>query len=420
MPQINVPQISVPEITTQTFTTVPGKVLDNYKTYRNGWAIGMIIFVFLSSTVGIITSRNTNQKHLKQLSSELFRPAWEQSLWSLPLQEIESTLPAAINKIQYTIGDPDRRVHDDFNIPNTMGPRVQFWMLVQSTFGKRVKVIHDRNHPGIIYGYIDLTELYRTLGATRLFEQESIKTEEHVLQVIKKQIQMVSQPGSVNLVPNAFRSFIFDIRARYGLTLDELADNLRTQTGQRDEFLKALHRSKNLLPHISNVFRDRQLPEELGRIPFVESSFNPAALSKVGAMGVWQFMPATARAEIHPSDPNVWKDPLKQTVAAARLLHRWRATLPDWGTTLTSYNSGIGRIRRLLRTHELDGISKLILVQKNGLGFAGQNFYAQFLAATYLEAYKNDFFKLMIAPKKVGTIFKGNSPFPVQTCDLES
>ena len=51
--------------------------------------------------------------------------------------------------------------------------------------------------------------------------------------------------------------------------------------------------SSQYLPVMENIFKERELPVELTRLPFVESSFNVEAFSKAGASGIWQFMPAT-------------------------------------------------------------------------------------------------------------------------------
>ena len=70
---------------------------------------------------------------------------------------------------------------------------------------------------------------------------------------------------------------------------------LRTQQGLADEFARAAERADTYLPYMERIFKNRGLPHELTRIAFVESMFNREALSKVGASGVWQFMPDTAR-----------------------------------------------------------------------------------------------------------------------------
>src|SRR5262249_13429358 len=132
-----------------------------------------------------------------------------------------------------------------------------------------------------------------------------------------------------------------------------LIQSVRTQSGQSDMFLAALHRSKNLLPHIESVFKQAGLPAGLARIPFVESSFNVDAQSKIGAMGIWQFTPETAKDMIHTDQEKQWSDPLRQTKSAARLFQMYRSVLPDWGTTITSYNSGVGRVRRIVEKHGL-------------------------------------------------------------------
>jgi len=110
---------------------------------------------------------------------------------------------------------------------------------------------------------------------------------------------------------------------------------------------------------------------------------------------MWQFMPFTARQMIHPTKTELWSDPLLQTRAAARMLIIYRSMLPDWSTTVTAYNSGPGRLSRLVRKHRTKSVGKLTEVQDpTGLGFAGKNFYAQFLSANISEAYRRDIFPL--------------------------
>jgi membrane-bound lytic murein transglycosylase D len=171
--------------------------------------------------------------------------------------------------------------------------------------------------------------------------------------------------------------------------------SVRSQTGQRDEFLMALERSKDLLPYIEATMHSFGLPLELARIPFVESSFNPRAYSKVGATGIWQFMPSTAQQFISSKHPELWSDPLLQTRAAARMLIIFRSILPDWSTTVTAYNSGAGRLNRLATKYRTKSIGKILEVEDpTGLGFAGKNFYAQFLSANLVEAYRREIFPL--------------------------
>src|SRR5262249_12528465 len=149
---------------------------------------------------------------------------------------------------------------------------------------------------------------------------------------------------------NQIREIISSVGALSPTNTVRLLNNIRSQTGQRDEILAAINRSEKLLPYIEMIFRMQDLPASLGRIPFVESSFNYRAHSKVGAVGIWQFMPETARQMIG-GDPQKWADPLRQTRAAARLLRIFHSMLPDWSTAITSYNSGAGRMKRLVQKY---------------------------------------------------------------------
>ena len=65
---------------------------------------------------------------------------------------------------------------------------------------------------------------------------------------------------------------------------------LRYQAGQRDQFTRGIMQSGRYLRQMEEIFKEEGLPIELTRLPFVESSFNLSAKSKVGASGIWQFM----------------------------------------------------------------------------------------------------------------------------------
>ena len=72
-------------------------------------------------------------------------------------------------------------------------------------------------------------------------------------------------------------------------------ERIRFQLGQADRFHEGLIRAQEYEKSMSRVLADRGVPPEIGALPHVESSFNPAAYSRVGAAGLWQFMPSTAR-----------------------------------------------------------------------------------------------------------------------------
>ena len=77
--------------------------------------------------------------------------------------------------------------------------------------------------------------------------------------------------------------------------LSAAAEHVRFQLGQSDRFREGLMRSGEWEAHIAETLATRGLPKEIAALPHVESSFNAAAYSKVGAAGLWQFMRSTGR-----------------------------------------------------------------------------------------------------------------------------
>lgn len=160
-----------------------------------------------------------------------------------------------------------------------------------------------------------------------------------------------------------------------------VARALRTQRGQRDFIASGIQASGRYLPAIKKSFRDQGVPEELANIAFIESSFNLAAYSKVGAAGVYQIMPATGKQYMIIDDLiDERRDPIKSGLAAAKLLKLNYKLTQRWPLAITAYNHGVGGINRAIKTVKSREIIDLIN-NYNGraFGFASKNFYTGFL-----------------------------------------
>lgn len=111
-------------------------------------------------------------------------------------------------------------------------------------------------------------------------------------------------------------------------------------------------RAARLVPQLKPVFAEANLPPALVWIAETESSFNPAARSPVGARGLFQLMPGTAKdlgLRLFPFDERL--DPLKNATSAARYLARLHARFDDWPLALAAYNAGPARVSRTLERH---------------------------------------------------------------------
>jgi membrane-bound lytic murein transglycosylase D len=164
---------------------------------------------------------------------------------------------------------------------------------------------------------------------------------------------------------------------------------IRFQLGQADRFHEGLIRAVPWEAHIARVLEQHGVPKEIAALPHVESSFNPAAYSKVGAAGLWQFMPSTAKRFMRvDSLVDERLDPYSATEAAANLMLYNYRLLGSWPLAVTAYNHGPGGLRR---AQEQLGTSDIAVIVKRyqgaTFGFASRNFYVSFLAA--LEVDRN-------------------------------
>jgi membrane-bound lytic murein transglycosylase D len=271
----------------------------------------------------------------------------------------------------------------EFTVPAALRARVSFWFDIFSKYGKYQVVIHHRHFPQAVFRVVDFSE-----AAEQLSDREYEKHKKIVLE------------GEVKRVESALRSFAAGGKPQddYALAIfnsmkrvpggaekyqkavkDEL---VRTQTGIKERHMEAIQRSGRYLPVIEQIFvKEYGLPVELTRLPFIESSFNYQAYSSVGAAGIWQFMPRTAKVYMQVNKlVDERRDPITASRAAAQYLLSAHRTLGSWPLALTSYNHGVAGVMRRVRTAGSNEIVTLVEREEPVFGFASANFYPEFLA----------------------------------------
>lgn len=301
--------------------------------------------------------------------------------------------------------DKDDRVNDTFKVTPYYYPTVQFWFLIYTQFESSSVVIHDKNNLSIIYKVLDFSSLKaKKLTSNTLYvlqrklSDEKMKELRHELDLLTKDpFSTTSSAQKIFRTLKNAKVTLSDSKNERRKFFISLRDNLRTQTGQKDFIKDGIIRSLPYQKFLTNYFSKRNLPKELLAIPFLESSFNPKAQSKVNALGIWQFMPLISSYYVPKRTKNFdYRFNVGvASVAAGFLMSENFMIMKSWDMAVTAYNSGtkhLVKTRRELAGQKVDLEAVIKNSDSKHFGFASKNFYSEFLALAHTLAYREELF----------------------------
>lgn len=161
---------------------------------------------------------------------------------------------------------------------------------------------------------------------------------------------------------NARKDLWGRVRAGFGMpTLDSdlVREHERWYASRPDYVKRMTERGSRYLFHVVEELQRRKMPTELALLPFIESAFNPQAMSSARASGMWQFMPMTGKD--YALKQNMFRDDRRDVLASTRAALDYLGRLNkmfggDWQLSLAAYNWGEGNVKRAIERNQRAGL----------------------------------------------------------------
>jgi membrane-bound lytic murein transglycosylase D len=272
--------------------------------------------------------------------------------------------------------------------------RIEFWKMIFTRYGRDEVVVHDRKDFRLVYKVVSSPYSGTDRASVRRRRAHLKQTVNQFAKTFDEIIALGSDSDQLDFRHHELLAVLK--LANYQPTesvLRELKENIHLQRGIKEKFREGLIRSGRYLPQLEEIFKEKGLPPELVLLPHVESSFDYSAYSSRGAAGIWQITRGTGRRLLKIGrvvDERL--HPIRAGEAAALLLKDNYEALGTWPLAVTAYNQGKNG---MLRAKALHGSDLKVIIdnyQSKMFGYAGENFYAEFLAAVEISRDPEEYF----------------------------
>jgi membrane-bound lytic murein transglycosylase D len=330
-----------------------------------------------------------------------------------------SELNSGICELVKEFINEETRVAQTFPKPKEIERSANFWIKLFSEYSSNQIVIHDSYYQDIIYAVID-TEKEDAQKKKRLSNKEAHQISQTEQRIIKdlKALHKLDMRGEIipaDLTPDQLNIFnlFSSINEKDRFKKAANTSRVRLDRGLKDNFAEALYRSGYYAETMTAILDSVGVPNELIALVFPESMFKASAYSTAKAAGFWQFIPEAADddtlAYLKINEiVDERKDPEKSTLAAARKLQKEcndycltvsnpKMKIEDveeslWPHACIGYIFGPDNVQDIMKAKKTSDLVALIQAKWPRKKFYTNNYYPEFLAASYVYRYRNYFF----------------------------
>lgn len=229
---------------------------------------------------------------------------------------------------------------------------------------------------------------------------------------------VVSNAPLLTSYQNVYKLRLDSIQKEVPLDYNEFVQNyidIYTSPSRRADIARVIGLSKYYFPIYEKAFHEAGIPEEIEYLSIVESQLNPNAVSRVGATGPWQFMPATGKLLGLNIDSYVdeRRDPIQASYAAAAYLRDAYQEFGDWLLAIASYNCGTNSVERAI---DKSGGTDFWSIRAY-LPAETRNYVPAYIAVSYVMNY---FKKYDITPQACSFSIKNDTVMVNRTISLDN